>query len=124
EAALIPSANDAATTLAYAAGDSSVARFVGWMNDEARTLGLHETHFVTPHGLDRSGHVSSARDVVTLLRVALTNPTIRMIAATDQAEIDGRDLATTDDLLARYPPLVAGKTGHTDDAGWSEVAEA
>src|SRR5207237_8108917 len=37
---------------------------------------------------------------------------------------DGRDLDPTDDLPARYPPLVAGKTGHTDDAGWSEVAEA
>ena len=124
EAALIPSANDAATTLAYAAGDGSVARFVGWMNAEAKRLGLHETHFTTPHGLDRPGHVASARDVVTLLRAALANPTILRIAATEQAEIAGRDLDTTDDLLARYPPLVAGKTGHTDDAGWSEVAEA
>ena len=124
EAALIPSANDAATTLAYAAGGGSVPRFVGWMNVEALRLGLHETHFVTPHGLDRPGHVSSARDVVTLLRAALANPTIRRIAATEHAEIAGRDLDTTDDLLASFPALVAGKTGHTDDAGWAEVAEA
>ncbi len=124
EAALIPSANDAATTLAYAAGGGSVSRFVGWMNVEARRLGLRETHFVTPHGLDRPGHVSSARDVVTLLGVALENPAIRRIAATERVEIDGRDLETTDDLLARFPALVAGKTGHTGDAGWSEVAEA
>ncbi|MEP6892906.1 MAG: serine hydrolase [Gaiellaceae bacterium] len=124
EAALIPSANDAATTLAYAAGGGSVSRFVGWMNVEARRLGLHETHFVTPHGLDRPGHVSSARDVVTLLRVALANPTIRRVAATERVEIDGRDLETTDDLLASFPALVAGKTGHTTDAGWAEVAEA
>jgi serine-type D-Ala-D-Ala carboxypeptidase (penicillin-binding protein 5/6) len=124
EAALIPSANDAATTLAYAAGRGSVARFVAWMNAEARRLGLRETHFVTPHGLDRPGHVSSARDVVALLRVALANRTIRRIAATEHAEIDGHDLDTTDDLLAHFPALVAGKTGHTDDAGWTEVAEA
>jgi serine-type D-Ala-D-Ala carboxypeptidase (penicillin-binding protein 5/6) len=124
EAALIPSANDAATTLAYAAAGGSVPRFVGWMNVEARRLGLHETHFVTPHGLDRPGHVSSARDVVTLLRVALANPTVKRLASTERAEIDGHDLDTTDDLLARFPALVAGKTGHTDDAGWAEVAEA
>ena len=124
EGALIPSANDAAMTLAYAAGGGSVPRFVGWMNAEAARLGLHETHFVTPHGLDRPGHVSSARDVVALLRVALANPTIRRFASTETANIGGRDLDTTDDLLARFPPLVAGKTGHTDDAGWAEVAEA
>ena len=124
EAALIPSANDAATTLAYAAGGGSVPRFVGWMNAEAARLGLRETHFVTPHGLDRPGHVSSARDVVALLRVALANPTIKRLASTEHAEIAGHDLDTTDDLLARFPALVAGKTGHTDDAGWSEVAEA
>ena len=124
EAALIPSANDAATALAYAAGGGSVPRFVGWMNAEAARLGLHETHFVTPHGLDRPGHVSSARDVVALLRVALANPTIRRLVSTEHAEIDGHDLDTTDDLLASFPALVAGKTGHTDDAGWVEVAEA
>ena len=124
EAALIPSANDAATTLAYAAGGGSVPRFVGWMNAEAARLGLHETHFVTPHGLDRPGHVSSARDVVELLRVALANPTIKRLASTEHAKIDGHDLGTTDDLLSSFPALVAGKTGHTDDAGWAEVAEA
>ena len=124
EGALIPSANDAATALAYAAGGGSVSRFVTWMNLEARRLGLHETHFVTPHGLDRPGHVSSARDVVALLRVALADRTIRRIAATESAEIGGHDLDTTDDLLSSFPPLVAGKTGHTDDAGWTEVAEA
>jgi D-alanyl-D-alanine carboxypeptidase (penicillin-binding protein 5/6) len=124
EGALIPSANDAATTLAYAAGGGSVERFVAWMNAKARQLALRETHFVTPHGLDRPGHLSSARDVVALLRVALANPVVRRIAATERAEIDGRALDTTDDLLASFPPLVAGKTGHTYDAGWTEVAKA
>src|SRR5262249_12689652 len=69
--------------------------------------------------------VSSARDVVTLLRVALANPVIRRYAATEHAELAGdRAVDTTDDLLGRYPPFVAGKTGHTDGAGWAEVAEA
>jgi D-alanyl-D-alanine carboxypeptidase (penicillin-binding protein 5/6) len=124
EAALVPSANDAAMTLAFAAGGRSVAQFVGWMNDEAQRLGLRDTQFVTPHGLDRPGQVSSARDVVALLRAALTNPIIRRLAATERVEVAGRHLESTDDLLASFPPLVAGKTGHTDDAGWAEVAEA
>jgi D-alanyl-D-alanine carboxypeptidase (penicillin-binding protein 5/6) len=125
QGALIPSANDAATALALAASDGSLPRFVSWMNDEAADLGLADTHFVNPHGLDVRGHYSSARDVVTLLRAALANPTIRRYAATGRAVIPGRGtFTTTDDLLARYPPLVAGKTGHTSGAGWSEVAEA
>jgi len=125
EGALIPSANDAATTLALAASNGSLTRFVGWMNAKARELGLRDTHFVNPHGLDTPGHVSSARDVVALLRVALANPVIRRYAATRHAVLAGdRDVDTTDDLLGQFPPLVAGKTGHTDGAGWSEVAEA
>jgi D-alanyl-D-alanine carboxypeptidase (penicillin-binding protein 5/6) len=124
EGCLIPSANDAATTLAWAAGGRSVATFVAWMNQKAADLGMRDTHFVTPHGLDRPGHVSSARDVVTLLRAALENPLIRRLAATAKADIRGREVETTDDLLSSFPPLVAGKTGHTDNAGWAEVAEA
>ncbi len=125
EGALIPSANDAATTLALAASNGSLSRFVNWMNVKARGLGLTDTHFVNPHGLDTPGHVSSARDVVALLRAALANAVIRRYAATERAVLSGnRTVETTDDLLARFPPLVAGKTGHTDGAGWSEVAAA
>ena len=124
EAALVPSANDAATTLAYAAANGSVPLFVSWMNAKAAALGLRDTRFVTPHGLDRPGHHSSARDVVELARVALANPIIRQFASSESAEVGGRELETTDDLLSSFPPLVAGKTGHTDDAGWAEVAEA
>ena len=125
EASLVPSANDAATALALAASGGSLRRFVSWMNAEAAVLGLDDTHFVNPHGLDAVGHVSSARDVVTLLRAALEQPVIRRYLATRAAELEGHgEVETTDDLLARYGPLVAGKTGHTDGAGWSEVALA
>lgn len=125
QGALIPSANDAATTLALAAADGSLGRFVGWMNEKAESLGLSDTHFENPHGLDVRGHASSARDVVALLRAALANPTIRAYAGTARAELPGHgEVESTDDLLSRYGPLVAGKTGHTSGAGWSEVAEA
>jgi D-alanyl-D-alanine carboxypeptidase (penicillin-binding protein 5/6) len=125
EAALIPSANDAATTLALAAADGSSSRFVTWMNHKAEELGLRDTHFLNPHGLDVPGHVSSARDVVTLLRAALAVPAIRRYAGTERAHVAGnRELETTDDLLSRYAPFVAGKTGHTSGAGWAEVGAA
>src|SRR4249919_3027283 len=60
--ALVPSANDAATALAVYVGRGSIPRFVEMMNAKARALGLTSTHFRNPHGLDRGGHVSSARD--------------------------------------------------------------
>src|SRR5205085_11624384 len=63
EAALIQSANDAADALADHVGHGSESAFVRMMNARARRLGLHDTHFVRPDGLDAPGHVSSARDV-------------------------------------------------------------
>ncbi len=92
---LVPSANDAATTLAYRAGEGSVDRFVARMNATARELGLTGTRYRNPHGLDQAGHVSTARDVARLLRVALRDPFIRRYAGVRSGgplERDGRDL--------------------------------
>jgi D-alanyl-D-alanine carboxypeptidase len=122
--ALVPSANDAATALALHVTRGSLPRFVELMNARARELGLTGTHFSNPHGLDQRGNYSTARDVVRLLRAALRNPFIRMWSGREQATIAGRHVVTTDDLLARLPALVGGKTGHTGDAGWSQVATA
>ena len=121
-AALVPSANDAATALAVHVGHGSVARFVAMMNAKARLLGLTSTHFENPHGLDQAGHVSSARDVTTLLAAALREPFIRRWSTRSTATIaGGRALTSTDDLLGELP-LVGAKTGHTNAAGWSQVA--
>jgi D-alanyl-D-alanine carboxypeptidase (penicillin-binding protein 5/6) len=121
-AALVPSANDAATALAAYVGQGSIPRFVALMNAKARALGLTRTHFVNPHGLDTSGHFSSARDVTTLLDAALRIPFIRTWSTRSTATIaGGRSLESTDDLLSRLP-LLGAKTGHTDGAGWSQVA--
>lgn len=123
-AALVPSANDAATALAVHVGRGSVARFVALMNARARGLGLTSTRFVNPHGLDQAGHVSSARDVTTLLAAALRNPFIRSWSTRSSATIaGGRVLTSTDGLIGKLP-LVGAKTGHTDAAGWSQVAAA
>ena len=121
-AALVPSANDAATALALYVGKGSLPRFVELMNAKAKALGLTSTHFENPHGLDQSGHVSSARDVTTLLTAALRNSVIRTWSARSTATIaGGRTLASTDGLIGTLP-LVGAKTGHTNDSGWSQVA--
>jgi D-alanyl-D-alanine carboxypeptidase (penicillin-binding protein 5/6) len=124
EAALIQSANDAAWALALHVGRGSEARFVALMNAKARRIGLADTHFVRPDGLDALGHVSSARDVTTLARVAMHDPTVRAIVRQQTADAAGRTLRTWNDLLATFPGLIGVKTGHTRAAGWSEVAAA
>ncbi|MBA3716767.1 MAG: D-alanyl-D-alanine carboxypeptidase [Actinobacteria bacterium] len=125
EAALIPSANDAADTLAYHVGRGSQARFVTMMNAKARRLGLSDTHFARPDGLDSPGHVSSARDVTKLARVLMRRRFVRGIVRDTSATIaGGRTIYTRNRLLYSYPGLIGVKTGHTSLAGWSEVAAA
>jgi D-alanyl-D-alanine carboxypeptidase (penicillin-binding protein 5/6) len=121
--ALVPSANDAATALALHVGGSA-ERFVAMMNAKARALGMRDTRFANPHGLDQAGHLSSARDVVTLLRAALREPFVRAAARLPRVTIRGRVFEATNDLAGVFAPLVGGKTGHTSQAGWSEVAAA
>ena len=122
EAALIQSANDAAWALALHAADGDLERFIGWMNADARALRLRETHFVRPDGLDVAGHVSSARDVTRLARVAMRDPLIRSVVGRRTDVAAGRALLTWNDLLGRFPGVIGVKTGHTSGAGWSQVA--
>jgi serine-type D-Ala-D-Ala carboxypeptidase (penicillin-binding protein 5/6) len=123
-ATLIPSANDAAATLALHAGGGSTERFVGLMNAKARALGLTDTTFENPHGLDAAGHLSSARDATLLVRHALGIPILRDALGRTSFTFHGRVFPSTDDLNASWAPLVGGKTGHTEAAGWSEAAGA
>jgi serine-type D-Ala-D-Ala carboxypeptidase (penicillin-binding protein 5/6) len=124
EAALIQSANDAAVALAeYVGGSQSV--FVTMMNEESRRLGLHDTHFANPDGLDAPDHYSSAHDVTRLARIAMKSKVVREIVDRRTAQISGgRTLTTWNDLLGTYPGVFGVKTGHTTGAGWSEVAAA
>jgi D-alanyl-D-alanine carboxypeptidase (penicillin-binding protein 5/6) len=124
EAALIQSANNAADALGLHVAGSYPA-FARLMNAKAAELGLTHTHFVRPDGLDTPGHYSTARDVTKLARVAMRNPFVR---ATVRKSVDtiagGRVLRTWNDLLATFPSVIGVKTGHTNDAGWSQVAAA
>jgi D-alanyl-D-alanine carboxypeptidase (penicillin-binding protein 5/6) len=118
-ALLLPSANDAAVALAeHVAGNE--AAFVGLMNARAAGLRMDDSTFVSSHGLDE-GTVSSARDVATLLRAALGQPTVAQLLATRLAVIPGPDgpraVENRNELLGSYPGTLGGKTGSTAAAG-------
>ncbi len=124
KAALIQSANDAADALALSvAGDFS--SFAALMNAKAAQLGLRDSHFVRPDGLDAPGHVSSAFDVTKLARTLMRTRFVRETVREERDSISGgRALHTWDDLLSLFPQTIGVKTGHTGLAGWCQVAAA
>jgi D-alanyl-D-alanine carboxypeptidase (penicillin-binding protein 5/6) len=130
--ALIPSGNDATLALARTIGtadlgenatdDEAVARFVELMNEKATEIGATSSHLVYPTGVDREGHVMSARDVATASAAALDNPLFAEIVSTERTTLpsqvrpEGYEIFTTNDLLVEG--LVNGvKTGSTPQAG-------
>jgi D-alanyl-D-alanine carboxypeptidase (penicillin-binding protein 5/6) len=126
-ALMLPSADDAAEDLAYNVGHGSVARFVGMMNAEARTLGLRHTHYTTPIGLDTPGNYSTAADLVKLADYDLTHSAYfaRIVALPRATLYSGnhvREVTNRNDLVGRYPWIDGVKTGHTLDAGYVLVA--
>ena len=124
-AALIQSANDSAVALAQYVGKGDGARFVDLMNRRAASLGLHDSHFTRPDGLDASGHYSSAFDVTRLGLEAMKQPIVRRLVRRETASIaGGRTLHTWNDLLGEFPGTFGVKTGHTSGAGWNEIAAA
>jgi D-alanyl-D-alanine carboxypeptidase (penicillin-binding protein 5/6) len=127
-AALIASGTEAVYALAEEVGDGSVEQFVGMMNDEAASMGLEETNFETPAGLDTSENYSSARDLATLSWKALQYPLFAEIVATKDATISTQnreiEIHNTNQLLNSYPPATGVKTGTTPQAGANLVASA
>ncbi len=127
-ATLIPSGTDAAYALAEHVGDGSVGNFVEMMNDEASAMGLEDTNFETPAGLDTTGNYSSARDLAAMTRVALQDPLIAEIVDTADATISTQnreiEFSNTNQLLTTYPPATGVKTGTTPQAGANLVASA
>jgi D-alanyl-D-alanine carboxypeptidase (penicillin-binding protein 5/6) len=122
---LLESANDSAVALAEAV-DGSEAAFVRRMNRRAAALGLRATHYASPHGLDRPGHHTSARDLARLWTVAMRRPDFRALVAIRRASIPGprgsRRLVSRDELLFTYRWTEGGKTGFTNLAGRCLVA--
>ena len=122
-ALLLPSADDAAEDLAYTVGHGSVSRFVAMMNVRARELGLTETHYSTPIGLDTPGNYSSASDLVKLARYALVHEPFfaRAVALPSATLLTGnsvRNVTNRNTLVGQVPWINGVKTGHTLDAGY------
>ena len=126
-ALLLSSSNDAAVALAeHEAG--SEAAFVAQMNEFVDDLGARHTHFVNAHGLDASGHYSSARDLARIALALLRRPLLAHIVATAHATVEGpHGLVPIDNrnvLLEAYPGAIGVKTGYTAGAGDVLVAAA
>jgi serine-type D-Ala-D-Ala carboxypeptidase (penicillin-binding protein 5/6) len=118
---ILRSGNDAAYDLALAAAGSE-DRFVREMNRYAAALGLSDTHYANPIGLDEPGNYSSAYDLTALGRRLLEIPAFAKIAASRRAVLRSlrppRQIATRNDLLYRLPWANGIKTGFTLGAGY------
>ncbi len=117
---LIESANDAAATLAARVGGSE-ANFVTAMNVRAQQLGLKDTHYANPIGLDAPGNYSSARDLVRLTLRLRAFAFFRRTVAREQVTLRSGDRPRTLENrngLVRLPQVNGVKTGHTQQAGY------
>ena len=120
---LLQSGNDAAMALACCtAGD--MATFVDWMNARAAELGMENTRFANPSGLNAEGHYSSAYDMALLARACLENELVAEICAAKSAAVGARTFYNHNKLLSRYPGCVGMKTGYTEKAGRTLVSAA
>ncbi len=132
-AVLVPSGTDAVYALAEHLGGGSVDQFVGKMNEKAKSMGLKNTHFETPAGLDTRGNYSSARDLTRIVREAMKYPEFREIVGMSEASITTQDrridLVNTNLLVVPnsgfdYPPATGAKTGTSPKAGPCLIATA
>lgn len=120
---MLSSGNDAAVALAIYCG-GTVEGFVERMNDKARTLGLSNTHFENPNGLDSPGHRSTARDLARLAAHAMENPVFYKTVSARTVTVGERVLTNHNKLLWRVEGADGVKTGYTKAAGRILVSSA
>ena len=126
---LLASGNDAAGAAAVRIS-GKVEAFVEEMNRRAASLGMNNTHFVTPSGLDAEEHYSTAYDMALLARAALQNPLFAEIAASRRMTVSygqppyARSLLNHNRLLSLYDEAIGVKTGFTKKAGRCLVSAA
>ncbi|MBI4837352.1 MAG: D-alanyl-D-alanine carboxypeptidase [Candidatus Portnoybacteria bacterium] len=121
---LMDSSNDAAVALAEAVeGRSSDGKiFPELMNAMAQKLGMTDSHFSDPAGLNPD-NLSTASDLVKLIAADLNNPLIKKILGTDQIDVFSinnsikHHLKNTNKLLDKTTGIIGGKTGYTEEAG-------
>lgn len=126
---LLASGNDAANVTAYALG-GTVNGFVKMMNDKAQELGLKNTHFETPSGLDGDSHYTTARDLAALARYAMQNEDFAAAAGSKSATLNygnppyKRTLSNHNKLLKTFEGASGVKTGFTKKSGRCLVSAA
>ncbi len=125
---MMVSGNDAANAIAKTLGGNSEG-FADMMNEKAGSLGLFDTHFVTPSGLDADGHFTTAFDLARLMAHCMENDAFRQIVSGSSVTVDfvepqgkSQTYYNENKLLSRYEYCVGGKTGYTDKAGRTLVS--
>lgn len=113
---MLASGNDAALAIAdHVAGGSK--EFAVMMNDKAKEIGMSNSEFANPHGLDERGHYSTARDMAKLMFYCMENKVFMEFAGCKTAQIKDTVFNNHNKLLSSYPGCVGGKTGFTSAAG-------
>ena len=126
---MLSSGNDAANTVAYAVA-GGLPEFAVLMNQKAAELGMKDSRFVTPSGLDAVGHVSTAYDMALLAAAAMENPRFAAISAKQSAVIQfgnpprGVTVSNHNKLLRIYDGAIGVKTGFTTKSGRCLVSAA
>ena len=127
---MMQSGNDAANAAAIAIA-GSIDAFADKMNEKAAEIGMTNTHFVTPSGLDDDAHYSTARDMALLMAYALQNEDFAFITSQTEMSVDfiepsGKRVTypNHNKLLRLYEGCIGGKTGYTDTAGRCLVSAA
>lgn len=117
---MLRSGNDAAVALAEHVGGDREG-FAKLMNDKAKKLGLKDTHFVTPHGLDDPEHYTTAYELAKITDYALKNEKFAKIVGTKECTISingySKQLSNTNELLGYLQGVNGVKTGFTNNAG-------
>ena len=120
---MLRSGNDAAVALAIYCG-GTVEGFSEMMNDKARTLGMTNSHFVNPNGLDAPEHYSTARDLALLADYAMDNPIFVRTVSAKSVTVGQRQLKNHNKLLWQLEGADGIKTGYTKAAGRILVSSA
>ena len=113
---MLQSGNDAAVALAIYCG-GTVEGFTELMNDKAHRLGMTQSHFANPNGLDSPGNYSTARDMALLTAYAMQNPIFAQTVSTKTITIGERCLRNHNKLLWQLEGANGVKTGYTKAAG-------
>ena len=126
-ALMLQSANDAAEAIAYFIA-GGIDEFSLLMNQKAEAIGLENTNFTNPHGLDDENHYTTARDLAIITAEALRYPEFAQITATRVKKIEKEGFSRTfvnhNKLLSQYEGCIGVKTGFTKRSGRCLVSAA